>query len=843
MCLKQPFSYLIVFIIVLYQTKPLFSQVSSGPRSATVSANDASVGNVSPWQNMTNAYSQSDTYASFTSVSKNKTTSYLKLTDFGFSGIPASATILGVQVEIDCYAPSSNSGAVYFETIRLIDGSSTLVGTNKGDGTTAWTETTDTDTYTVFGAANDDWSAGLLGSDINSVNFGIAINVKTQNTGGGGANYDFYIDHVRITVTYATGYTATGGVWNSAASWGGSGIPASTDIANIPAGITVTIPSGYTANAVKVVMNSNNSTSASTLTFTNSTSSLAVTGNFEMQGGNANTTSNVNMTGGTLTVGGDLILTGEKNGGNRYNQTITLAGGTLTVTGNTTLTANGASATIDMTGGGSLSFGGTLTNNGTISNGGASPVGTIMYTGTAQTIDNSVTYNNLTLSGSGVKTMGGNFTVNGTLSLQGTATFALGGRTLTYGTNSIIEYKGSTSQTSGNELKTTVETIVIDNVNGVDFSTNTTVNDGITLTNGKLNLGTTTLTLAATAALSGAISTKYIIATGGGVLRKNWTTAGSFTYPIGDASDYVPIDLVFNSGTFGGGAYVEASTTAAKHGSNTSTTHYINRYWTLTQNAVTSPDYNYSMTYVDGDIAGGATESNIYAGKYNGSWELNNPVNAASNLLSGTNITSFSDYTGGEGGALPIELVSFKAEMINYVVHLTWSTATEVNNHFFTIEKSQDGKLFEFVTRLEGAGNSSIVKDYSAKDTAPMEGVSYYRLKQTDFDGTFTYSHLVSITNNANFNTADDPAFVVFPNPSDGANINIKSLTEYQPWEEVSVFVTDLNGREFFSKIIITNEAGSFYTAIDPYEKIPKGVYVVLGSSFSRIYSQILIVE
>jgi len=100
------------------------------------------------------------------------------------------------------------------------------------------------------------------------------------------------------------------------------------------------------------------------------------------------------------------------------------------------------------------------------------------------------------------------------------------------------------------------------------------------------------------------------------------------------------------------------------------------------------------------------------------------------------------------GIALPIELISFEAKMnTNKQVDIFWATASELNNDFFTIERSSDGVNWEIVTTATGAGNSIYRIDYAAYDSRPLSGISYYRLKQTDFDGAFEYSNIVSVFN------------------------------------------------------------------------------------------------
>lgn len=89
---------------------------------------------------------------------------------------------------------------------------------------------------------------------------------------------------------------------------------------------------------------------------------------------------------------------------------------------------------------------------------------------------------------------------------------------------------------------------------------------------------------------------------------------------------------------------------------------------------------------------------------------------------------------------LPIELISFEARTLGDVVRLDWSTASETNNDFFTLERSEDGVNWGIFSTVDGNGNSNQVLTYSSVDEAPMNGISYYRLKQTDFDGQFSYS-------------------------------------------------------------------------------------------------------
>lgn len=95
---------------------------------------------------------------------------------------------------------------------------------------------------------------------------------------------------------------------------------------------------------------------------------------------------------------------------------------------------------------------------------------------------------------------------------------------------------------------------------------------------------------------------------------------------------------------------------------------------------------------------------------------------------------------------LPIELLFFKANLVGGVVKVNWATETEINNDFFTVERTPDGIFYEGFAKVNGAGNSNSIQQYNATDDEPFKGrISYYRLKQTDYDGAFKYSKWVAV--------------------------------------------------------------------------------------------------
>jgi hypothetical protein len=127
-------------------------------------------------------------------------------------------------------------------------------------------------------------------------------------------------------------------------------------------------------------------------------------------------------------------------------------------------------------------------------------------------------------------------------------------------------------------------------------------------------------------------------------------------------------------------------------------------------------------------------------------------------------VSSFSPFAvASTSSPLPVQLVSFTARWVNRSVELEWKTATELNNNYFDIERSATGFQFEAIGRLNGAGTSNTSQVYRFTDEAPLSGISYYRLKQVDFDGTYEYSYVISVTNPYSY-----PGFVVYPNPVEG---------------------------------------------------------------------------
>jgi hypothetical protein len=117
---------------------------------------------------------------------------------------------------------------------------------------------------------------------------------------------------------------------------------------------------------------------------------------------------------------------------------------------------------------------------------------------------------------------------------------------------------------------------------------------------------------------------------------------------------------------------------------------------------------------------------------------------------------------------VPIELLNFNANQLGKQVKLDWQTATEINNDYFTIERTADGINFETLDTIDGAGNSIYTLSYYTFDEVPLKGVSYYHLKQVDFNGDFSFSQLRSVNFDGSEIILDS-----YPNPSVGEDIDI----------------------------------------------------------------------
>jgi hypothetical protein len=125
----------------------------------------------------------------------------------------------------------------------------------------------------------------------------------------------------------------------------------------------------------------------------------------------------------------------------------------------------------------------------------------------------------------------------------------------------------------------------------------------------------------------------------------------------------------------------------------------------------------------------------------------NTGTTAAGTVTSAAAVTYFSPFTIGliPPTPLPIEMLNFSGVCNNGTVDLKWATASETNNDFFTIERSIDGANFSAIGNVDGSGNSTALLHYRFTDYDAMAGMNYYRIRQTDFNGQFSFGKIIAI--------------------------------------------------------------------------------------------------
>lgn len=178
----------------------------------------------------------------------------------------------------------------------------------------------------------------------------------------------------------------------------------------------------------------------------------------------------------------------------------------------------------------------------------------------------------------------------------------------------------------------------------------------------------------------------------------------------------------------------------------------------------------------------------------------------------GIAIHNISGRAAGIITPLPVTLVSFKGTMQQGAARLNWSTASELDNDKFLVERSQDGKTFKAIGEVKGRGTSSMMQHYTFTDNAPVSGTNYYRLKQVDYDGTFEYSKTFALQ------ATLAASSVVFPTLAT-EEITVKLATIEG---QVEVLISDMTGKQLTA---VRNP--SERQLVMPVQHLKTGVYFV----------------
>lgn len=169
---------------------------------------------------------------------------------------------------------------------------------------------------------------------------------------------------------------------------------------------------------------------------------------------------------------------------------------------------------------------------------------------------------------------------------------------------------------------------------------------------------------------------------------------------------------------------------------------------------------------------------------------------------------------------LPIELLYWKAEFKGTYVKLDWVTGSEVNNHLFQIQRSQDGILWHTISIIPGAGNSSQHLYYSEIDETPLAGISYYRLQQIDYDGTSSFSAIQAISTDTDFSQRVKTYCRI---------VNSKVVLHAHDIMESDIRITTITGSDVTANTIIVKITDSIYE-ID-ISSLTFGTYIVTAGS------------
>ncbi|MBR4582613.1 MAG: hypothetical protein IKO34_02245, partial [Bacteroidales bacterium] len=367
----------------------------------------------------------------------------------------------------------------------------------------------------------------------------------------------------------------------------------------------------------------------------------------------------------------------------------------------------------------------------------------------------------------------GNVTIDGgsvtvpdgvTLSIAGTISGAL-----TAEEGSTIEFVGSSDQTINDSQTFSNVTFNKDGANVITATGGLTVNGTATFTSG---IVTGNVTFGSGATVSGASTSSYV---NGKVTRNGMS--GAFTFPTGTATLYAPFKATSSSAS-----NVSVQYAAGHDGMPDWWNHSGNLYdaglnhasdrenWQLSASASTELSsiilyWNESdnHSFEEGNEAlnsylnvaavkrNGFNWQNLGRASIEGDYDGSGSITAAEPLvieISGAKAAGEGDYfvtfaSSNNNLVLPIELTSFTATCDGRSALVEWTTATEKNNDYFSLERSDDAINFTEVARVAGAGNSIEPIDYAYNDYSIHGGDNYYRLVQVDYDGTRTVSEVI----------------------------------------------------------------------------------------------------
>lgn len=456
--------------------------------------------------------------------------------------------------------------------------------------------------------------------------------------------------------------------------------------------------------------------------------------------------------------------------------TIQKPGGTLTLSGIISESRNWtySSGTVDATtNAATVVFGGTNLN---ITSQGMSFYN-VTVTGNTSTLSNALTANN-------------NITVTGGILAAGANTINVGGNWSDYGTagfteaTSTVNFNGSGLQTITSPGGENFANLVFHNTGaGIQLENNVTDATTLNLTSGNTDLNGNTLTLGLSAVAPGTLTyTAGNIINAGSFTR--WLGTGTIAmgsvaglFPMGTTTDNRPfyVSAPAAGPTTGGTlsvSYADATTNSSVSISDPPNTIVVqkNLNWTVsTGNGLAGGTYNLQVQGTGYGTIGNVSDlrlsllnSVVGSAGANGGTTSDPQVNRTSLSLANLTNTFYLGSINGVSTPLPVTLVYFNAVAAGNKVQLYWETTVESNSAFFTIQRSGDGIGWADIVEVAAQGTSTIPTSYQTADDNPLQGISFYRLEQTDRDGKISYSIIRTLTRNA----AGSTEMLVYPNPA-----------------------------------------------------------------------------
>lgn len=350
----------------------------------------------------------------------------------------------------------------------------------------------------------------------------------------------------------------------------------------------------------------------------------------------------------------------------------------------------------------------------------------------------------------------------------------------------------STQNISGNNFIQT-NNLILNNLSNVKLDNELQVSSLMTFTNGILitdrsDNSSEFLHFLPGSSHSNASSLSYT----DGVVRKTGNTR--FEFPVGENGLYryieisAPASLTDNFTTYYNNS--DPHIGGYNHGSKEPIIDHISNceYWILDR---TNGSSNVSVTLSYDNLgtagcSGVTNQSDLLITRWDGTmWKNHGNSSTTGSPSAGSvttfgNVTSFSPFTLAStttNNPLPVELLEFNAIKDNENVLVYWSTASEINSNYFIIQKTEDLNNWKDVTHVDAQGISNIEVQYSDYDFSPYNSVSYYRLKQVDLDGAYTFSNIAMV----NFNQNSELSYNIYPNPTSNViNVSFQEKKNYK---------------------------------------------------------------